>query len=673
MNSPKNASPDHPSADELSRFLVGGLPEPELERLAGHLESCQQCQRQLPAAVTADTLVSALRGPLELEPHADEPELDQSLDSLRLTLSGKFATGQAAHKTAGPQQPTTECQAAEEPSAPETDDPIFGKLPRRFGRYKVLKRLGQGGMGAVYLAHDSTLQRQVAVKVAQFQEKDGPKVVERFLREARATAGLQHEGICQVFDFGELEGIHYIAMAYVQGRPLSVLLRDGRPLEQRRAAELVRQVALALEVAHQAGVIHRDLKPANVMLDAQERPKVVDFGLARRAQDVTLTSLGVAVGTPAYMSPEQLTCKTITPASDIYSLGVILYQALTGRLPYPATSLAHLSYLIIRGNPDPPSSLRPGLDLRLEAICRKALARDVRERYGSMAELAADLDAFLTGSATAGPSSAAPHSTKVLPRRLARSWRSPRFWIAAGVLLAVAGGALVWALKALHTDPGRPSAGGEKPPDGPAGGILAPLQGWVDVRIWEPRSERRQNLGLRDEAALPLRLNDQIRVEARVNRRAYLYVVWIDAEGKALPVYPWSLGHWEERPADEKPVDHLSLPANPTESWPVESATAGMETLLLLAREEPLPRTVDLQGLLSGLPPQTMQSARAAVWFENGEVVQHEATRAPNFFNVKKIDDPVLRAQHYLHKTLGPYCAYSRAVSFAYEGKAGAP
>ncbi|HEY7428426.1 MAG TPA: serine/threonine-protein kinase, partial [Gemmataceae bacterium] len=157
-----------------------------------------------------------------------------------------------------------------------------GPLPERFGRYRILKRLGQGGMGTVYLAHDSQLDRSVAVKVPHFRPEDGTHILERFVIEARAAATLDHRNICPVHDAGQIDGIHYLTMAYIEGRPLSDLLRMERPFSPSEAAAVVRKLALALHEAHARGVIHRDLKPSNVLIDKDNEPVLMDFGLARR-------------------------------------------------------------------------------------------------------------------------------------------------------------------------------------------------------------------------------------------------------------------------------------------------------------------------------------------------------------------------------------------------------
>ena len=182
----------------------------------------------------------------------------------------------------------------------QTSRPGAVSLPEKFGRYRVLSRLGGGGMGAVYLAHDSKLDRHVAMKVPLFTDADGPLVPERFLREARAAAALHHPNLCPIHDVGQVEGIFFLTMAHIEGRSLSDHLRDGRPIEPRKAATLVRSLALAMAEAHRTGVIHRDLKPSNIMITRRGVPVIIDFGLARRSgrNDVRLTASGAAAGHP---------------------------------------------------------------------------------------------------------------------------------------------------------------------------------------------------------------------------------------------------------------------------------------------------------------------------------------------------------------------------------------
>jgi tetratricopeptide (TPR) repeat protein len=273
-------------------------------------------------------------------------------------------------------------------------------LPERVGRYRILGLLGQGGMGSVYLAHDTQLDRRVALKVPLFGAGEGD-ALERFYREARTAGRLQHPNICPVFDVGAADGVYYLSMALIEGEPLSARVRDYSRRPPREAAILVRTLALALDEAHRQGVIHRDLKPSNVMIDRRGEPVVMDFGLAREVQAASAvqTQQGTVLGTPAYMAPEQARgdVTAMGPGCDVYSLGVVLYQLLVGRVPFEGPILDVLVQQV-RDEPTPPSKLRADLDPPIEAVCLKALAKEPSRRFLSMAEMARALEDYLAGN-----------------------------------------------------------------------------------------------------------------------------------------------------------------------------------------------------------------------------------------------------------------------------------
>jgi serine/threonine protein kinase len=281
------------------------------------------------------------------------------------------------------------------------------KDAEQFGPYRIVKLLGKGGMGSVYLAQDTRLERPVALKVPQFTAQDGPEVVERFYREARSAATLDHPNLCPVYDVGEIDGTPFLAMRYLDGKPLSAIIKDGKPLGQRQAAALVGKVALGVQAAHGKGVIHRDLKPANIMIVGGREPIIMDFGLARRAEpgEARITQTGTILGTPGYMAPEQAAGKTdeIGPATDIYALGVILYELLTGKLPFEGPIAVVLAQVLAV---EPPSlaTLRPDLEPQIVAICQQAMAKKPAERFRTMSELAAALLAFVRSASVAGVS-----------------------------------------------------------------------------------------------------------------------------------------------------------------------------------------------------------------------------------------------------------------------------
>jgi serine/threonine protein kinase/formylglycine-generating enzyme required for sulfatase activity len=291
------------------------------------------------------------------------------------------------------------------------------ELPCAFGRYKLLKLLGEGGMGAVYLAHDEQLDRNVALKIPNFETGEKSQVLARFNREARSAAALRHANICPVHEVGEIDGVPYLTMAFIEGKPLSQFEQDLNP---RQVALLVRKLALALQEAHRQGIIHRDLKPDNIMMDRRGEPIIMDFGLARRSRGeaVRLTQSGAALGTPAYMPPEQVQGKLddMGPPSDIYSLGVILYELLAGRLPFSAGDAMAMLSQVLLDEPPPPSQFRPDLDRALDAICLKAMAKKTVDRYASMADMATALADYLRGSPQqAPPPVSAPPPSKSAP------------------------------------------------------------------------------------------------------------------------------------------------------------------------------------------------------------------------------------------------------------------
>lgn len=267
---------------------------------------------------------------------------------------------------------------------------IPDESPRAFGRYRLERLLGRGAMGAVYQAYDPSLDRRVAVKIPLAAGDPGTKTRSRFEAEAKAASALRHPGICPVYDVGEADGKPYLTMAFIDGKPLDeVLPADGWP-DPMEAGEIVRKVALALDSAHRAGVVHRDLKPSNVMLDASGEPIVTDFGLARRKVpgQARLTLDGTVLGTPAYMAPEQARGEPAGPAADIYSLGAILYELLTGRAPFDGGSIAVVMSKVLTEEPPPVESRRSGVPARLAAIVRTAMAKKPEERFASMAAFA---------------------------------------------------------------------------------------------------------------------------------------------------------------------------------------------------------------------------------------------------------------------------------------------
>ena len=276
-------------------------------------------------------------------------------------------------------------------------------LPAAFGDYELLEEIGRGGMGVVYRAFQKSLNRTVAIKMLLRRDLATPADLARFRSEAEAAAQLDHPGIVSIFEVGECDGHPFYSMQFVEGTTLAKRLRQG-PLPDREAAVLLAKVADAVHAAHARGVLHRDLKPSNILIDAAGEPHVSDFGLAKRLEaEESVTHTGAILGTPCYMSPEQAAGSRgdVGPTSDVWSLGAILYQMLTGRPPFQASSPMDTLLAVLESDPPVPRSIDRQVDRDLEMIALKSLQKPQELRYGSAAELAADLRAFLAGEPVA--------------------------------------------------------------------------------------------------------------------------------------------------------------------------------------------------------------------------------------------------------------------------------
>ena len=270
--------------------------------------------------------------------------------------------------------------------------PTGGDPPRLFdGRYQLQGRLGAGGMATVYLAEDTSLHRKVAIKVLAERYAEDEQFVERFRREAQSAAGLNHPNIVAIYDRGVAEGTYYIAMEYLDGPTLKDVIDERGGLDPNRAIGFATQILAALRFAHNHGVVHRDIKPHNVVVSPDGRLKVTDFGIARAGAS-QMTEVGSIVGTAQYLSPEQARGEVVGPPSDLYSVGIVLYEMLTGRVPFEGDSAVAIAMKHLSEEPVPPSVYAPGVPPALEQVVLRALAKDAGDRYQTAEEMSADLD-----------------------------------------------------------------------------------------------------------------------------------------------------------------------------------------------------------------------------------------------------------------------------------------
>jgi eukaryotic-like serine/threonine-protein kinase len=399
-------APNHPTADELRALSQGQLEEADLARVSAHLAQCPECCRLIDQLTVADPLLD------RLQQNAARTEEILVSPALRRSAVRALRRGQAAraHERGG------------DPGA----EPVIFPAPRQVGDYDILAEVGRGGMGVVYKARHRRLHRLAALKMVLAGEFASPAQELRFRLEAELAARVQHPNIVQVFEIGSYQGRPFLALEWVEGGSLADRL-DGKPWSPVEAASLLETLARAIHVAHIEGVVHRDLKPANIMLQGDEcgrakdqgelslsgitvplpprlLPKITDFGLARPLKGgMTLTQSRFLVGTPGYMSPEQAGGRRalVGQATDIYALGVILYQLLTGQLPFQGDSTLDVLRAVTSEEPARPRRLRPRLPRDLEAITLCCLEKEPVRRYPSALALAEDLQRFREGKQVA--------------------------------------------------------------------------------------------------------------------------------------------------------------------------------------------------------------------------------------------------------------------------------
>jgi eukaryotic-like serine/threonine-protein kinase len=361
------------------------------------------------------------------------------------------------------------------PPSGEAAPPIYN------GRYELRNQIARGGTAQVYLARDLLLDRPVALKVLFPELSSDSSFVERFRREAQAAANLSHPNIVPVFDWGESDRTYFIVMEHIDGEPLSSIIRNQAPLPAMRAAAIGGDIAKALSYAHRHGVVHRDVKPGNVLITRDGQVKVADFGIARAVgSDDSVTQTGLVMGTATYFSPEQAQGLGVDGRSDVYSLGVVLYEMVTGRAPFVADTPVAIAYKHVSEAPIPPRELEPGLAAPFEAIIMRAMAKNPADRYATAEDLHADLQRFMQGATVLAPLVSGSMATGA---------------IAGGTLTALqapVGGATTVALGGLAAGAGGAGGGGTtgqqvlengRGPGGPPTAPTMPRRRWIPWAI----------------------------------------------------------------------------------------------------------------------------------------------------------------------------------------------
>jgi hypothetical protein len=403
--------------EELRAYVLGDLPELRAETISCHLESCPKCGKAA-------------------------ERLDGLTDPLLLSL--QRALGAVAHDT--PVHPAEAATLAGD-SKPSLDLAESGPTMRRVGGYELLKELGRGGMGVVFRARQLSANRVVALKMILAGQLASANEVQRFRAEAEAAAQLDHVHIVPIYEVGDFDGQPFFSMKLVEGDSLSSHLRR-LSADPRACVQLLATVSRAIHHAHQRGIIHRDLKPANILVDERGQPHVTDFGLARRVEDGSGPTLsGAIVGTPSYMAPEQAASKkSLTTAVDVYALGAILYEMLTGQPPFRADSTLETVLQVLERAPEAPHTLNPKVNRDLELICLKCLAKDPAGRYASAEALAQDLERWLAGE----PLSVRPPSLAAVFRFwLRQNFGAAGWMVVIGLGFGLLSGFVVW----LRTSP----------------------------------------------------------------------------------------------------------------------------------------------------------------------------------------------------------------------------
>ncbi|MBM4004371.1 MAG: serine/threonine protein kinase [Planctomycetes bacterium] len=596
--------------------------------------------------------------------------------------------------------PTRVPSGMERRAEPHADE--FGG-GRRLGKYELLSRIGAGAFGTVYNAYDEQLRRMVALKILKRSVAENSTARRRFIREARAAAAINHPNVVTIYAVEEIGGLPLLVMEFVSGRTLRERIKLTPRLKPVEILRIAAQIASGLAAAHAQGVVHRDVKPSNVLLEnGVERVKLSDFGLAMCAVDnVELTSNNLAVGTPAYMSPEQARGETVDSRADLFGLGCVIYAMVTGDSPFLARTSLETGRRVVEWDPPRLDAVNNRVPAFLAELVERLLRKEPAERYASAEQVASELQDHLarlnsTTQVDAGPSVAT--SPPAFDAAMEPTPRRQRAVLGAtAVLLLLAAIPALFLASPLgrrSLDPHAAQASDDsnesdrKPTDNrsdaspppepggrPASSIATrpqypstdPAAFEFDIAVWRKGDAKRQGRSIRERGILPIRSLDGIRIEARFPVSTSVWLIWVDARGEAFPVYPWQPGNWDTYPEHAQPVQSLSLPEQVDTAWP-NSGVAGMETLVLLAGPLTAPEPIDFRQLFDGLPRFTDDDQRQFFEFDELGNVRSEVDRAPKFDQGRPLDDPVQKTKEFVRQQLAPHFRQVRLLRFANAG-----
>lgn len=636
-----------PDEHTLRAFLLGTLPGERVALVEAWLDADPLAVERLRPLSVDDDFVAALteaaRRRESFSPAVDR--LVSAATSMETTLSFVGAQGET-HSGGRP------CGRAAQ-ATPASRAPLPDWAPAELGGYRLIRELGHGGMGYVFEAEDERIQRRVAIKVLHPDKLKRDDAGPRFLREARAAAAVEHENVARVLHVGEDAGMPFMVMPLLKGATLQKRLKKEGTLPAADVLGIGADVAAALAAAHDKGLIHRDLKPDNVWLeDTSGRALVLDFGLARLRDGAdVLTESGAVVGTPAYMAPEQIDGQPPDPKVDLFALGATLYECATGRRAFDGPTITAVLKAVAEHHPPAPAEINPKLPAALSELIQRLLAKNPAHRPSSAGAVQAMLEAIADRPTVTWQG-----------KRAQRPRFSGHLLVALGVIALTALGIL------LVVRPWGPSeSAGPKKPAGPP---PVRYRGKIDVLVERVDQGKAQLLRLQEPGALPLKASDKFRIEGEVDPPAYVYVVWVDPDRDVTPVYPWDARTgWGSRPADEQPVERVSLPRNVGNRYTAPKAKPGVATIVLLARATPLEAPDDVvKTWFESLPdlPLPAGGDGAAVWFDNFIEVR-DPLRLRTFGEVGA-DDVFARWQGELQRALGGQVGFQTAVSFARTG-----